>query len=341
LGIVAFGAGANFTFDPNGAFEGLQAGQSQQVQFTYGVKDPSNLESTSVVTLNVTGVNDVPTAAPFSLSIAEDGGSVTGNFLGDDADADDNPTSLTYLISTNVPAGQGTLLNNNNGTVTYTIGTAFQNLADGESRDIPFGYRARDRQGALSDIVTATIRVTGVNDAPQSAGVQVNTTENAPHAITLVGTDVDAAETATLTYTIFGGVGAGQGTLGPVTGNTVEFDPGTDFDALSSGQTQQVMFSYQSRDVNEAFSIPGSVTITVTGENDAPTASDVSMSAIEDGPRVTALLAGEDVDNNDDPDSLTYQLLSVPPAGQGSVLLTGTRTIEFNPGADFQDLTPG
>lgn len=340
-GTVAIGAGNAFTFNANGAFDGLQAGQTRQVTFVYGAKDPHDAESTGTVTVTVTGVNDNPTASPLLLNIAEDGGSVTGNFVGNDADDDDDAATLTYLIATNVPAGQGTLINNNNGTVSYLIGSAFQDLSVGQTRDVTFGYRSRDRHGALSDIATATIRVTGTNDAPVAPTLSVSTGENSSRVITFAGTDVDSGETAGLTYSLLGGLGVGQGSLGAVVGNTVTFTPGTDFDRLPSGQSQQLTFSYQAKDVNDAFSIPGTVTITVSGENDAPTAGSVSLAATENGPRVTVALAGDDVDSNDDPDTLTYQLLTVPPAGQGTVVLTGTRSIEFNPGADFQNLGAG
>ena len=58
-GVVSDDDDGSFTFDPNGEFDYLEAGESEQVQFTYTVTDQGGLPSgTGTVTITVNGVND-------------------------------------------------------------------------------------------------------------------------------------------------------------------------------------------------------------------------------------------------------------------------------------------
>ncbi|MFC2969041.1 Ig-like domain-containing protein, partial [Acidimangrovimonas pyrenivorans] len=65
-GLLDFHAGqpgapdGSFSFDPNGAFEHLAAGESQDVQFTYEVTDANGDTDQATVTITVTGQNDAP-----------------------------------------------------------------------------------------------------------------------------------------------------------------------------------------------------------------------------------------------------------------------------------------
>ena len=63
-GVVADLEDGNFTFDPNGEFEDLAAGETETVSFTYSVSD-GVATATESVTVTVTGVNDDPVAADF------------------------------------------------------------------------------------------------------------------------------------------------------------------------------------------------------------------------------------------------------------------------------------
>ena len=55
------------------------------------------------------------------------------------------------------------------------------------------------------------------------------------------------------------------------------FEPGTDFDDLAADETREVSFSFTASDGNGSTD-QGTVTIVVTGTNDAPTAVDLSAS---------------------------------------------------------------
>jgi len=52
----------SFSFDPNGAFEDLRAGESRNVSFSYVVTDTDGDTDQAVVTVLVQGANDAPVA---------------------------------------------------------------------------------------------------------------------------------------------------------------------------------------------------------------------------------------------------------------------------------------
>lgn len=117
------------------------------------------------------------------------------------------------------------------------------------------------------------------------------------------------------------------------------FDPNGAFDDLAVGETRDVSFTYEVTDAN-GDTDQATVTITVEGENDAPTLAAGTAAATEDGPTVDVALAalGDDVDSDDDGTSLGYAVTGAP--GEGSATIQGT-TLAFDPGSDFQDLGVG
>ena len=166
---------------------------------------------------------------------------------GDDVDGDDDVASLTYVITSTLPRGAGAVTDNGDGTFSYDPGGDFQELAEGETIEVAFAYKAIDRHGATSDFALGTITVTGVNDAPTATDLAFATSEDGPILTqTLSGDDIDSDDdAASLTYVI--GSLPGKGTLTDNGDGTFSFDPGSDFDALGAGQSEDVTFTYQSK----------------------------------------------------------------------------------------------
>ncbi|MBP89580.1 MAG: hypothetical protein CMJ64_23200, partial [Planctomycetaceae bacterium] len=344
-GEASINTNGSFTYDPKLDFQSLGVGQSAQVSFTYQATDnatPAATSNVSTVSITINGVNDAPSAASLTANSIEDGGTVTASFNGSDADATDG-SSLTYLFVTGVPSGQGTLANQNDGTFTYSPGTGFQELAEDEPTDVTFRYRARDQHDANSSITVATVVVTGVNDAPTAASFSVSTPENAPVNVDFGGDDIDSDDTPTsLLYSIVpGSLAADSGSVTNNANGMFTFDPGADFDSLPAGESRVVSFAYEAVDKHGSSSDRATVSITVTGTNDAPVASGGTVQAVEDGLPVDGVLPGSDVDSNEAPDDLIYTVIEFPPLGSGSLTRTGNRTFRFDPGPDFQDLAGG
>src|SRR4029453_13993382 len=79
-------------------------------------------------------------------------------------DSDDDGATLTYAIPS--APSEGSVVNNDDGTFTFDPGSDFQDLAEGETREVTFSYTATDSHGATSTSGTVTVTVTGTNDAP-------------------------------------------------------------------------------------------------------------------------------------------------------------------------------
>ncbi|WP_152912583.1 Hint domain-containing protein [Candidatus Rhodobacter oscarellae] len=132
-----------YTYEPDPNYNGPDS-------VTYTIQDPSGETSTATVTFNVAPVNDDPVANDDSGSTLQ-GTPVEVNLLGNDTDVDGDTLEIA---SVSVPASQGAVVDNGNGTVTFTPAVAF--VGDAE-----ITYTVSDGNGG-SDTGTATVTVTDV-----------------------------------------------------------------------------------------------------------------------------------------------------------------------------------
>ena len=171
---VTLNANGSFTYKPNGAFEGLDTGESATDSFKYKASDGTATSNEATVTITITGVNDAPVAMndtgttneDTNLSVAAPG------VLGNDTDADVETITVarvngvTANVGTEIMLGSGAKVTlNANGSFTYKPNGAFEYLDTGESGTDSFTYKASDGT-AESNQATVTITITGVNDAP-------------------------------------------------------------------------------------------------------------------------------------------------------------------------------
>src|SRR5690606_8949048 len=159
------------------------------------------------------------------------------------------------------------------------------------------------------------------NSAPVASNVSLTTAEDTAGTTTLQGTD---AEGDALTYSIVAAPNAAYGTA-LITGNKVTFTPNANWNGTTS-------FTYRAND-GELNSNIATVNVTVTPVNDAPVASNVSLTTAEDTAG-TATLLGSDVDG----DALTYSIVTAPNADHGTVSITGNKAT-FTPKANWNGTT--
>ncbi|NUM64167.1 tandem-95 repeat protein, partial [candidate division KSB1 bacterium] len=128
-------------------------GFSGNDSFTYTVKDNAGATSNAAtVNITVTAANAAPVANNDAATTTA-GTAVVINVLANDSDADGslNPASVTVATA----AGHGTTsVNTSNGAITYTPNAGF-------SGNDSFGYTVTDNQGAVSNLATVAITVTG------------------------------------------------------------------------------------------------------------------------------------------------------------------------------------
>ena len=222
--ITASGTLANV----NNALNGMTYLSSQDFNgsdtLNVGVNDNGNtgtggpLTDSKSVAITINPVNDAPVAVADSYSVNEDNPltvNAASGVLANDTDVDTPHGSLTAVLNVG-PANASAFTLNADGSFTYTPNANF-NGSD------PFTYHAFD--GALgSNIVTVTITVNAVNDAPVITR-PANITANEDQAFTFSGTisisDVDAgAGSETLTLGVTNGTLTLSGTSGlTVSGN--------------------------------------------------------------------------------------------------------------------------
>ncbi|WP_194523958.1 beta strand repeat-containing protein, partial [Salinicola rhizosphaerae] len=344
-GTFTLNADGSYSFNPGTAFDRLAAGQTDTTQVSYTVSDGQGGTATSTLTVTVTGTNDAPVAVADTQTTGEN--TVLTGQVPAATDVDGNIAS--YALDTDVGQGNGSLAFNADGSYTFDPGTDFDALAAGESRDVTFTYTATDSAGASSSPVTVTITVTGTNDAPVAVADTQTTGENT--ALTgqvPAATDVDGTIAS---YSLHTDVGQGNGSLAFNADGSYTFDPGTDFDALAAGESRDVTFTYTATDNDGGVSSPQTVTITVTGTNDAPVAVADTQTTGENT-TLTVNAANGVLANDSDVDGGTLSVSAVngtaasvgtaiAGSNGGTFTLNADGSYSFNPGTAFDRLAAG
>ncbi|MES1927174.1 Ig-like domain-containing protein [Salinisphaera sp. T31B1] len=322
-GSFTIGASGGYSFDPGTDFDDLNAGESRTTTIRYQVSDGQGGFDTETVAVTVTGVNDAPVVAqPTAPQRASDGDAVAIAAGSAFADADNGELSYT---ATGLP--DGLTIDPDTGLITGTLGA-------NASQDGPYiiTVTADDGQGGT---VENRFTLTADNMAPVAAADSADATENTPTTGNVLTNDRDGGnDSDTLTVSQVGGAGAnvGQATAGSNGGTftiaadgSYTFDPGADFDDLGAGQTRTSTISYQVSDGQGGVDTQ-TVTVTVTGANDAPTVvRPTPDQTANDGDTVS--IAAGDAFTDAEGDTLTYSAAGLP-AGLSidpdTGLITGT-----------------
>ena len=287
----------------------LAEGQSVKVAYQVTVTDDKGATATQVQAITVTGTNDAPVVSGAVTGAAtEDGATSTLDALAKASDVDNGTTLEVVEIAAgaNLPAG-----------VTYDAAThsftldpsnaAYQSLAKDVTTTVTVSYGVSD--GKVTTPASVSWTVTGTNDAPVAIADAASGTENQTLAIDVLKNDTDADDNHL--FTLLSGETAKGGVS--VVNNQLVFNPGSDFDHLKAGATEEVTLTYTMRDEHGAQS-SSTVVVTVTGTNDAPVAQARTDTAVEGGPAVNGQVSASDVDDGQTA-SLTYSLTAAAPAG--------------------------
>ncbi|MEH6631655.1 MAG: Ig-like domain-containing protein [Halopseudomonas aestusnigri] len=256
-------------FDPGTSFDYLEEGQPATVTVEYEISDDKGGTSTATATINVTGTNDVPVARADSASTTENS-AITIDVLSNDSDVDvlDTLTLDAIKSISGLSAGTGDVKIFNDKLV-FDPGTSFDYLAEGLNATVTVEYEISDDKGGTST-ATATIIVTGTNDAPVARVDSASTTENSAIRIDVLSndSDVDGALLTLDSIKSVSGIPTGSGTV-RIDSGKLSFDPGTSFDYLAKDETAVVTVEYEVSD-DKGMPSTTTATIVVTGTNDAP-----------------------------------------------------------------------
>ena len=241
LGLVTINANGMITYNPNGAFESLAAGQTTSDTFVYTISDGYGGLASATVTITVTGVNDAPvlSGAINLTSITEDqtsnGGDLVSELIsGEVTDVDAGAMQGIAIVTT--ASGNGTWQYSVDNRATWNIVGTTSNTAalllrpEDAVRFVPDGnngttasvrFRAWDQTfgtagnkinastiGGSTAIslatATSSIAVVSVNDGPTVATDNVSVTVNEGQTVANSGTysDVDLGDSITITASI-------------------------------------------------------------------------------------------------------------------------------------------
>lgn len=164
-GNVTDNGNGTFTYDPNGQFESLAAGESAADTFSYTIEDGFGQQDTATVTVTVLGVNDTPTAGDDTTAgTDEDTAFRTANLVAAN-DTDPDTSDTLSVVALDTTGTTGIVVNNGNGTFDYYPAGNYDYLDIGDSAVDTFVYTISDGNGGL-DTATVSVTVTGINDAP-------------------------------------------------------------------------------------------------------------------------------------------------------------------------------
>ncbi len=164
----------NGEYDVEGNFNYLAAGETAVVTFQYyaddqqgfgttgdGGANEASLSEPKTVTLTITGTNDVPVAVSDTGTTSENV-AVSIDVLANDTDVDNGAYFTLDDVSVDDGYGSVSIVGNE---LFFDPGTDFDYLAEGQTTEVVVTYTMSDEHGAESSS-TATITVTGTNDAP-------------------------------------------------------------------------------------------------------------------------------------------------------------------------------
>ncbi len=292
---LVFNADGTYSLNTNDPY--YFTGSNQNVVANYTVTDEHGASATSTLTITVIGVNHPPVAMPDTASVAEDS-TIIGSVATNDSDPDANST-LTFSLDAAVTG----LTFSNNGSYTFDASNAaYQHLAQGATQTVVANYTVTDEHGASAHS-TLTITITGTNDTPVISGIATAPMQEdiSPFVVSRQLTAFDVDDGATQTWSI---AGSATGTYGSITVDQTGLwtytlnNSSAAVQSLAQGEHFDDVFTVRVMDEHGAFS-DQTVTITVTGTNDAPIISGVTSGVVQEDGLIFASgqLVGADVDH--------------------------------------------
>jgi len=278
-----------------------------QDSFTYTISDGSGGMAEATVTVDVTPVNDAPTANGDTPPIVTEDNAITISVLANDNDIDNDPLSVVSVTQ----GSSGSVMVNADNTVTYTPASNF----NGQDS---FSYTISDGNGGMAT-ATVTVDITATNDAPVANGDSAIAAEDIFINIDVITNDEDADNDPLSVVSVT------QGSNGAVTLNadgTVTYNPMPNFNGQDS-------FTYTISDGSGGMA-EATVTVDVIPVNDTPLANGDSATTNEDNAITAVVLAN---DNDIDGDTLSVTL--VLQGTSGMVTLNADGTVTYNPMPNF------
>ncbi|QHF27626.1 VCBS domain-containing protein [Pseudomonas sp. R32] len=276
---------ANGTDGVASAVQSLKAGESHDEVFSVQVSDGLGGVDTQLVTVTVSGTNDVAVLSSASITLTETNAPLSTNGTLTISDVD---SAATFVAQSNTAGSYGQFSIGTNGAWSYVADSAHNEFVAGTTYTDTFVVSSAD-----GTATAVTVTITGSNDdAVLSADIANLTETNAPltTAGTLTISDVDSAATFVAQTNTAGSYG--QFSLG--TNGAWNYVADSAHNEFIAGTTYTDTFVVSSADGTAT-----AVTVTINGSNDAAVLSSASVTLTEtDAPLTTnGSLTISDVDS--------------------------------------------
>ena len=302
--LATWAPNGSLTYDPDGQFEYLPAGNSATDSFNYTISDGNGGSDTAIVTITINGSNDAPTSITLdNSSVAENQGygTAVGNFSTMDPDTGD-----TFTYSLVVGAGD-------DDNVHFTItGCQLQTVRsfDYEGR-AHYSIRVRTTDtGSLYYEAALNITITDINDPPVALDDAALTDEESSITAATPGvlandSDPDAGDTLKVTWI---DTSRTTGTVTAWPRGSFYYKPDGKFDYLKAGSSATDSFAYTVSD-GLGGTDRATVIITVNGVNDQPTDISLDSSSVAENQPSGTAVGDFSTTDPDTGDAFTYTLV--------------------------------
>ncbi|MFB2761808.1 VCBS domain-containing protein, partial [Shewanella xiamenensis] len=294
-------ADGSYSFDPtDAAYQHLAAGQTETLSIPVSVTDSAGATATQQLVITVSGSNDGAIISGTDASaVTEDTQLTTSGQLAV-TDIDDLESAFTAQANTAGSYGSFTLAAD--GHWTYTLDNSLPAVqALGQNATLTDSLTVQSVDGTTHKV---TVTINGHDDGAVIAGVDSGTvTEDSNVKIsglisfssTLTVSDIDTGEARFPLQQGAGSLGLGNFLLAPTGGWGYSVDNNLpEIQQLKAGQTLVETYTFHSADGSQH-----TVTVTITGSNDAPVLTAQRQSVTEDGTKLSGQMVATDVDTSD------------------------------------------
>ena len=305
--------GGVLSFRPNDDFTG-------PVTFTYRVTDNAGVQQSANVTVDVTNVNDAPTAADDTVSVDQNSSGNQLNLLqNDDISPDLDETLVISSVSTPDNGGVAVIATDGS-SVSYTPAAEFVGVET-------FTYVVSD--GELEDVATVTVTVAPSDNPPTAVNDAYEVVEDAVTAdFVVLSNDVKDVDNQDFVLDSVGVPDQGGQAVVSADGTQLTYTPAPNFNG-----TENV--TYTIRDTGGGTSV-GTVTFTVTPENDVPPVVDTDVNLNRASTQNTVFELTDLPANVDAGETLTITVVSVTAQGGTATVDPATQAVQYSPpNADF------
>ncbi|MFO0813068.1 MAG: Ig-like domain-containing protein [Gemmatales bacterium] len=269
-------------------------------QNTWGARSKLDLFQSKTSSTNPLAFNDAQTlneGAEADIDVAANDSALTGTL------------DLTSITITSQPT-RGTLVVNNDGTVTYTHNGS-------ETTSDTFKYTIKDSNGHTSSEAAVTLTITPVNDLPIAVNDTATVAEGGTVSIPVAANDSDPDGTLNLASILI--------TQLPAHGTATVNSNGTVTYVHNGTETTTDTFKYTIKDNSGFASEAATVNITITPVNDAPVAVN-DTATVEQGSSVIIPVSTNDTDADGTIDLTSIVITTQPTHGTLTVNADGTVT---------------